>query len=87
MNYCKYYKGTAAVDATHTKIGCGCVEGGLTYANNDPEGRIVNKCWSGGTGCPYKMDHEAATSIISAARPMTKRMSPACGSAFLMICE
>ena len=68
MNHCKYYKGTAAVDATHTKIGCGCVEGGLTYANNDPEGRIVNKCWSGGTGCPYKADHEAATSIISDER-------------------
>lgn len=68
MNHCKYYKGTAAVDATHTKIGCGCIEGGLTFANNDPEGKIVNKCWSGGTGCPYKMDHEAATSIISDER-------------------
>ncbi len=65
---CKYHKGIDHIDATHTKIGCGCVEGGLTYANNDPEGQIVSKCWSGGAGCPYKMDHEAATSIISDER-------------------
>lgn len=69
MKHCKYYKGTQTVDGNHTQINCTCAEGGArVYANSDPAGRIVNKCWNDGEGCPYKAEHEAAASIISDER-------------------